>query len=127
MDNLLNATSYYPCGPNGKPARITQYCTAYPPGSVLAVVESTSLLPSLIVPSTNAPVRLTQEINCPAGAYGSTIKYPVIVSFNGRTDCSCSIGSTADASCWFVNGATVGARVIAPYSPTLNITGNWGV
>lgn len=90
-DNLLGQTSYFPCGPNGKPAQISQYCTAYPPGSVLAFYEPRT-------PTSNGG--LSQEIACPAGANSSNVKYPVIVSFNGRTDCVCS----TDTSCWFISG-----------------------
>jgi hypothetical protein len=98
-DNLLNQTSYFPCGPNGKPAHISQYCTAYPPGSVLAFYESRTV-------TSNGG--LSQEISCPAGANNSNVKFPVIVSFNGRTDCVCS----TDTSCWFISGQE--ARVAFP-------------
>lgn len=111
VDSLLNDTSYYPCGPGAKPVRITQYCEAYPPGSLLAVLESVSVLPYQTVPSVDGGVRISQEINCPAGAYAPTVKYPAIVAFNGRTDCVCQTGPASKTNCWFATSVE-GGRVI---------------
>jgi hypothetical protein len=95
-DNLLGATSYPLCGPNAKATSVNQYCTAYPPGSVLAWYEPRTF-------TTND--RVTQETSCPAGANSSSVKYPAIISFNGRTDCLCT-----STNCYFEGGS----RILVP-------------
>jgi hypothetical protein len=99
--NLLNDTDYFLCGPNGKEVSINQYCTAYPPGARLAVYQPAT---------TTSMAQLLPSIACPAGAWSSSTKFPVIVSFNGRTDCLCPVNS--NVSCWFVSGPE--ARVAYP-------------
>jgi len=100
-ENLLNQTNFFPCGPNGKPASVSQYCTAYPPGSQLGLFQPSDIRAALTTEGING-ILLPPEITCPAGANSTTVKYPVIVSFNGRTDCLCRVGG--GASCWFVSG-----------------------
>jgi hypothetical protein len=125
--NLRNATNYAPCGPNGKPVSINDYCTAYPPGSVLSFFETyADITDAGVVFRTKS----SQEIECPAGAYSDPTKVPIIISYNGRTDCICSINSPI--SCRFQDGpvslatypgGAASALTIGVGSPRLVITG----
>lgn len=104
LNSLRNDTNFYPCGPGAKSIRIDEYCQAYPPGSIIGMVESTSPLPTRTVPTAESGARVSQEINCPSGAYAPSLKYPAVISFNGRTDCLCRPGLEMDSNCWFMTG-----------------------
>lgn len=125
--NLRNATNYAPCGPNDKPVSVNDYCTAYPPGSVLAALE---VYNDITAAGVTFRQKFTQEIACPAGAYSDPTKQPVIISYNGRTDCLCSI--TSPISCRFADGpislasypgGTASALTFGLNSPRLAISG----
>lgn len=113
------------CGPGAKPFLLDTLCTAFPVGAQLQWYRAESLYETSTgnaLYNLGTTVYQPPIVTCPAGANGTTVWWPAITAFKGRTNCFCTIGAT---TCRFTTTTTstppAGSAAVTT-NPAINIT-----